>query len=413
MLSAAHTTARARTATCGALFVSLLFLPAASPAAPAGTVVGGPAVGTINQQGATTLVNVTTSRAVINWSNFNVANGQAVRFTQPSSSSVLLNRVTGAQTAIDGAVTANGRIFIANPRGILFGPNAQVNVASLVATTADTSPELFLAGNPGFRNASPTTSSIINRGHLTAEPGGNVLLLAPTVVNQGTITAQAGTIVLATGRAFLVDLFGDGLVQFATAAVTGLPSNRVTQIGNLEVGSGTVLVRRVVGTSSLIGTLNSVPVDEVASSAVILPGGAIAFVGASREVTATIDISWIKPSDNGGGGVIDPSPVFGFSSKTSLSSVASFEPPPVTQTARLSEFNRLQEAPSHGLVSIPNSADTDLGAGALYTVGEPERPALAQRVGFTEPQSRPVSPEPKVDSRKPCTVSELLRQGCR
>jgi filamentous hemagglutinin family protein len=391
-----------------------LLLSAASPAAPTGAVVGGPAVGTINQQGATTVVNVSTSRAVINWSNFNVANGQAVRFTQPSSSSVLLNRVTGAQTTIDGAVTANGRIFIANPRGILFGPHAQVNVASLVATTADTSPDLFLAGNPAFRTVSPTTSSITNRGHITAEQGGNVLLLAPTVVNQGTITAQAGTIVLATGRAFLVDLFGDGLVQFATAAVSGLPSARVTQIGNLEVGSGTVLVRRVVGTSSLVGTLNSVPVDEVASTAVMLPGGAVAFVGASREVTATIDISWIKPTDNGGGGVIDPSPVFGFSSvQTSLSSVASFEPPPATQTARLSEFNRLQEAPSRGLVSISNSADTDLESGVFYTVGEPERPALAQRVGFTEPQSRPVSPEPKGDSRKPCTVSELLRQGCR
>jgi len=392
-----------------------LLLPATSPAAPAGTVVGGPAVGTINQQGATTLVNVTTSRAVINWSNFNVANGQAVRFTQPSSSSVLLNRVSGTQTTIDGAVTANGRIFIANPRGILFGPNAQVNVASLVATTADTSPDLFLAGNPGFRTVSPTTSTIVNRGHITAEPGGNVLLLAPTVVNQGTIAAQAGTIVLATGRAFLVDLFGDGLVQFATAAVSGLPSNRVTQIGNLEVGSGTVLLRRVVGTASLVGTLNSVPVDEVASSAVTLPGGAIAFVGASREVTATIDISWIKPTDNGGGGVIDPSPVFGFSAKASSSnsSMASFEPPLVTQTARLSEFNRLGEASGHGLVSIPNSADTNLGSGALYTVGEPERPTLAQKVGFTESNSRPVPSEPKGDSRKPCTVSELLRQGCR
>jgi filamentous hemagglutinin family protein len=398
------------------VFIALLLHASVTHAAPAGSVVGGPAVGTINQSGATTQVNLNATRAVINWTNFNIANGQAVSFRQPNASSVVLNRISGAQTTIDGTLNANGRVFLVNQRGILFGPNASVNVGSLVAMTADTSADLFLAGDPAFRTVSPTTSTITNRGRITTQPNGNVLLLAPTVVNQGTIAAPNGTIVLATGRAFLVDLFGDGLVQFASAAVTGLPSNRVTQVGNLEVGDGTVLVRRAVGAASLVGTLNSVPLSEVASEAVALPGGAVAFVGPSTVLTATVDTSWIKPpTDNGGGGVIDPSPIYHFSAK-SASGVAAFDPPPAAQAARLSEFNRLGDETSGGnLVRVPNATDMDAGNGMLYMVGEPGGATLAQAVGFT--QARPTPPAVKQPAARPktlpCTVSELVRQGCR
>ena len=61
-----------------------------------GTVVGGAA--TI--QGAGTpavIVNQASSSAVINWNTFNIRANESVRFNQPSSSSVVLNRVTGRQ----------------------------------------------------------------------------------------------------------------------------------------------------------------------------------------------------------------------------------------------------------------------------------------------------------------------------
>ena len=100
----------------------------ASPAAAeptGGTVVGGAA--TIQGQGTPAVnVNQATSSAVINWNTFNIRANESVRFNQPSSSSVVLNRVTGGQgpSEILGTLTANGRVFLINRDGILFGPAA-------------------------------------------------------------------------------------------------------------------------------------------------------------------------------------------------------------------------------------------------------------------------------------------------
>ena len=59
-----------------------------------GTVVGGAA--TIQGQGGpSAIINQTTPSAIINWNTFNIGVGESVRFNQPSSSSVALNRVTG------------------------------------------------------------------------------------------------------------------------------------------------------------------------------------------------------------------------------------------------------------------------------------------------------------------------------
>jgi filamentous hemagglutinin family protein len=352
-------------------------------------------------------------RAVINWQTFNVSRNETVAFAQPSANSLLLNRVTGAKSTIDGNITANGRIFIVNTRGIVFGPTAQVNVGSLVAMTADTSPDAFLQGNPAFRGTSPAASTIVNQGTITAAAGGNVLLLAPGVVNQGTIRANGGKIVLATGRAFLVDLFGDGLVQVATAAVAGPPSANVTQIGTLEVGAGTVLVRRAFGPASLLGTLNSIPLAEYADQAVSLPGGAVAFIGASaKQPSAQIDPNWIKPaSGSGGGGIIDASPIYGFPSTSASVALAApaFVPPLEGQSARLAEFNRLGDALQPGGT---NGTQTEFVSNELYIVSAPGSMPTAQTVGFT--QSAPAAAAPQADpAKRRCTVAELLRQGCR
>jgi filamentous hemagglutinin family protein len=402
------------------LFLLCAAFPPVIRAAPTqGQVVGGDQSAKVSVEGSTTRVTQLVDRAVINWQTFNVSRNETVAFTQPSANSLLLNRVTGAKSIIDGNITANGRIFIVNTRGIVFGPTAQVNVGSLVAMTADTTPDSFLQGNPAFRGTSPATSTIVNQGTITAAAGGNVLLLAPGVVNQGTIRANGGKIVLATGRAFLVDLFGDGLVQVATAAVAGPPSANVTQIGTLGVGSGTVLVRRAFGPASLVGTLNSIPIADYADQAVSLPGGAVAFIGASAtQPSAQIDPNWIKPaSGSGGGGIIDASPIYGFpaasvSASASAAAIApAFVPPLEGQNARLAEFNRLgdtlQPAGSYG-------TQTEFVSNELYIVSAPGSVPTAQTVGFTQSASAATAAAPRAESpKRRCTVAELLRQGCR
>jgi len=393
------------------------FSPLLLAAPTGGQVVGGDV--SISPPGTTTTISQTSSRAIINWQSFNVRANESVVITQKTNRDILLNRVQGAApTNIDGILRANGRVFIVNPRGIVFGSTAQVNVADLVATTADTLNSTFMDGNPAFRTVSPLNMQVVNRGKITVDPGGTVLLLAPSVANTGTISAPNGNVVLATGRAFFVDLFGDGLVQVATAAVSGPPSGPITQVGTLQIGSGNVLVRHAFGATTLIGTLNGVPFSDLATQAVTLPGGAIAFVGASKPPAALLDTTWIKPGiPGGGGGVIDASPIYSLSVPTAsaVQNAAVFDPPPVTQTARLAEFNRLGDQEENFSRSA-ESARADLPSGVLYTVGEPIRSPLAQAVGFT--QSEPAgsaTPAPKADSgKRPCTVAQLLSsQGCR
>src|SRR3954463_873349 len=136
-----------------------------------GTVVGGAA--TIQGQGGpAVIVNQSTSSAVINWNTFNIRANESVRFNQPSASSVALNRVTGGlgPSEIMGSLTANGRVFIINRDGILFGPGAVVNTAGFLATTHDIKNSDFMAGRYNFNIPGRPDASIVNQGRITASP---------------------------------------------------------------------------------------------------------------------------------------------------------------------------------------------------------------------------------------------------
>src|SRR3954465_12843568 len=73
-----------------------------------GSVVGGAA--TIQGQGGpAVIVNQSTPSAIINWNTFNIRANESVRFNQPSSSSVALNRVTGGLGPSDKPRTLTDR----------------------------------------------------------------------------------------------------------------------------------------------------------------------------------------------------------------------------------------------------------------------------------------------------------------
>ena len=108
----------------------------------------------------------------------------------------MLNRVTGGLGAstIDGTLTANGRVFLVNRDGMLFGPNAVINTAGFLATTHDIKNDDFMAGRYNFNIPGRPDASIVNQGHITAQSGGFAALVAPGVRNTGTITATLGTV---------------------------------------------------------------------------------------------------------------------------------------------------------------------------------------------------------------------------
>lgn len=180
------------------------------------TVVGGSA--SVSGEGTSSVtVTQSTEKAIINWNTFNIGGGETTRFVQPGASSVTLNRVTGGlgPSQIYGTVTANGRVFLVNPDGILFGSTATIDTAGFLATTNDIKNEDFMAGRYLFNIPGRLDASIVNLGTITAQSGGFAALVAPGVRNSGTITATLGKVGLASGNGFTLDFYGDKLITLS------------------------------------------------------------------------------------------------------------------------------------------------------------------------------------------------------
>lgn len=171
-------------------------------------------------------INQHSDKLVTDWHSFDIDKGQRVTFNQPGATSIALNRVVGQDgSAIYGNLDANGRVFLVNPNGILFGKGAQINVGGLVATTLDIKNDDFDADRFRFSGQSP--SEVQNYGNLVASEGGAIALLGATVVNRGIVQAQMGTVALAAGSDATLNFDGGKLlsVQIGQAAVNALVSN--------------------------------------------------------------------------------------------------------------------------------------------------------------------------------------------
>lgn len=108
------------------------------------------------------LITQGSDRAIINWNSFSIGGGETVRFLQPGQNSLAVNRVTGNDPSqIFGTLTANGRIMLINPNGILFGQTSRVDVNSLVATTIDAPDERLLNGDFRFDIVKNPAASIL------------------------------------------------------------------------------------------------------------------------------------------------------------------------------------------------------------------------------------------------------------
>ncbi|MBS2036446.1 filamentous hemagglutinin N-terminal domain-containing protein [bacterium] len=157
-----------------------------------------------------------TPQAIINWGQFNIGLGETVRFLQPGPQSAILNRVTGLDPSlIQGMLQANGRVFLLNPNGVLFGPNAVVDVGSFTASTLKMSDEDFLNGSYKLtQDRALPLAALTNQGTIKVAEGGFVVLVSPLLDNQGLILAQAGQVHLGASTQATFSVDGRGLVQF-------------------------------------------------------------------------------------------------------------------------------------------------------------------------------------------------------
>ncbi|HVJ51630.1 MAG TPA: filamentous hemagglutinin N-terminal domain-containing protein [Aliidongia sp.] len=221
---------------CAGALLAVPLVPAgANPTG--GTVVSGQA--TITQTGPSTLdIKQTTQRAGIDWKSFSIGANETTTIEQPNSGSVSLNRVTGSDPSrIAGQLKSNGQVVLINQNGIVFTQGAEVDVNSLIATTADIRNADFMAGKLNF--SIPSTkpgASVSNAGRITVADTGLAALVAPSVANSGVIQAKLGKVVLAGAEAFTLDLYGDGLMSFDVTEQVKSASG-----GSLVSNSGQVL----------------------------------------------------------------------------------------------------------------------------------------------------------------------------
>ena len=374
--------------------VGVLGLCAAASAGPRGGVVSDPTAATITQVGKLTTINQTADRAFINWTKFESTASETIRFNQPNTTSFTVNKIVGLDPSlISGALEANGRLFIINPNGIIFGAGARVNVGSLVATTLNINEADFdnnrfkFLQDPGIE-----LSSVINRGSITTNaPGGLIALIAPIVDNSGTIVAAAGRVFIrANTRAGLntsePDIPGPprfpgeppppeaaGLnVRMATVGLTPLLENVVNtssvNVANKvqRLNDGTVFLRGSGGTIVNGGTIRA---DGDANN-----NGGVVHLEAQNQIIFGQGslVSAVSPRVNSGTGRVELVAYNGSMSYTQGGSAA--------HARAVVQGNEVQLLPQKGIRSdeqaslhIKGKTIEYLGAGGLGEQGKPVR----------------------------------------
>jgi filamentous hemagglutinin family protein len=87
-------------------------------------------------------------QAIIDWATFNIGSAASVYFNQQGNKSwTALNRIWDANPSqIFGTLKADGSIYLINQNGILFGPGAQVDVHTLIASSLNMTNDDFTNG---------------------------------------------------------------------------------------------------------------------------------------------------------------------------------------------------------------------------------------------------------------------------
>ena len=188
----------------------------------------------ITTDGTTTTVT-TSDKAVLDWLRFSIGSSETLKFVQPSSTSIVLNRVTGNEaTIIAGILNANGKVFIINSNGVVFKAGSSVNASSLVASTLNISNSDFLSGNYVF-SSTGGTGSVIEEGSIVIVDGGFLAMASENGVSaKGFIATPGGKSILASAKALTLNL----------DATTGTLDNyEVRQLSGTTTLNGTVSLK--------------------------------------------------------------------------------------------------------------------------------------------------------------------------
>lgn len=262
--------------------------------------------GSISTSGSAMTVSQTSTRAIFDFTTFNIGSGASVTFSQPSGSAVAVSRVGpgGGRSNIDGTLSANGHLMLLNPNGVLFGATASVNVAGLVASTGSINDTQFMASSTGpIAITGATGGSIENRGAISVGSAGLAAFVAPSVVNSGAITAVGGRIVLAGAQAATVSLNG-GLYEIAVDQ--GVASSSVANTGTLSTAgpsgpvTGAIVLSALDAANVVSGVINLDGIQR--ASRIEVHGGVVELKSDLNAATLAGSSSVVNVSKTAAGG---------------------------------------------------------------------------------------------------------------
>lgn len=279
-------------------------------------------------QGAATRVETATDMTVkqisdrvsLQWDTFNIGDKASVKFDQPNSSSIALNRVQGGSgSRINGKLSANGIIYIVDSNGVIFGRNSIVEVASLVATALNVDEDLIMNESfvkaindykAAFEGGAGENAAIVLEGsidgaegaRIVTGEGGSVFLFAPKIETQSgsSITTPGGQTILAAAkdqiflaasqdpdlRGLLVEVNEGGDIDHAGKIVADrgnitLAALNIDQRGQLKAttsvnANGTIrLLARDKANASTIGALGDATLQNQLLAGVLMADGEV------------------------------------------------------------------------------------------------------------------------------------------
>ena len=199
------------------------------------------------------------------FSEFSVPTNGSATFANPGTVTNIFGRVTGGSAStIDGLIETNNsaNLFLINPAGLMFGPNAQLDIGgSFVGSTAEsirfTGNSEFSATNPtsllpltisvpiglqlgtssqdirvqdtGYATFAPRPLTVDTSSSLNVDPGQTIALVGRNVfLDSGSLFAPAGHIELSGVRSGIVNV---------NLAATDFDYTNVAQFGNVELSS--------------------------------------------------------------------------------------------------------------------------------------------------------------------------------
>ncbi len=254
------------------------------------------------------------------FSTFSIATGESASFSGPNGISNIIARVTGgALSTIDGLLQSTipqANLYLINPSGIVFGPNASLDIGgSFYASTAN---YVRLAGGGRFDATNPANDILITApvsafgflgaaapisisGALTVPQGASIGLVAGNIDMTGaSLLANGGQIAvaaIASGGEVLDTASGFDSSGISRLGIVSLSGSRldVGEAANANSGSGSIYIRG--------GQISLSAGSSVLSNTVNGTGGSISLT-ATGEVQADNSLIQAQTAGSGNAGLI-------------------------------------------------------------------------------------------------------------